>query len=355
MSLGAKVAGRDAGRGGDQPIQKWLCNGGQATLRKVACIAAESRWKKPQTCYLCSSEKLKFHPIRLLCNFYMSRRAEARGVLAYMSERGGVEEGLMHPSDASIHKVRLHQGATYALGGLALTQHISDHSCAAGHGGVGWDDGSPRTSPPSLQRISEQLKRLKTSLSCLISCTHLFLINCPNNYTNELMCQFAVTHEVPPPGELAKMHKKISGGGGGGSMYFHRRSQVYYFYYPTVQPRYDSSDLLIILLLWNTADANWRFLRWLLARGSDFFAHLLFVIMRSCSADVLWLRKISPAVSFSFFCLLSLISHGAISNRGRLAFLAPFFSSRCRRRQRANNAERRDNNTFGSKWRSWLR
>lgn len=71
---------------------------------------------------------------------------------------------------------------------------------------------------------------------------------------------------------------------GGGSMYFHRRSLGYYFYYPTVQPRYDSSHLLIILLLWNTAAANWRFLRWLLSRGSDFFAHLLFVIMRSCSA-----------------------------------------------------------------------
>lgn len=70
----------------------------------------------------------------------------------------GVEEGLMHLSDASIHKVRLHQGATDALGGLALTQQISDHSCAAGHGGAGGGYGSPRTSPPSLQRINEQLK-----------------------------------------------------------------------------------------------------------------------------------------------------------------------------------------------------
>lgn len=76
-----------------------------------------------------------------------------------------------------------------------------------GRGGRG-DYGSPRTSPPSLHRLNEQLKRLKTSLSCLISRTHLFLINCPNNYTNGLMCQFAVTHEVPPPSELAKMHKK---------------------------------------------------------------------------------------------------------------------------------------------------
>lgn len=107
-SRGAKVAGGDAGRGGNQHIQKRLCNGGQAPLRKVTyrCAALQKAAGRKceirrhvcnlQTCYLCSSKKLKFPPIRLFCNFYMSRIAEARRMLAYMSERvgGGIDASL---------------------------------------------------------------------------------------------------------------------------------------------------------------------------------------------------------------------------------------------------------------------
>lgn len=174
------------------------------------------------------------------------------------------------------------------------------------------------------------------------------------------MCQFAVTHEVPLPSELAKMCKNKQTKNSKipverersffGSVHFHLRSLSYFYYYPTVQYSHDSSHLLIVLLLWSTGDGNWRF-----SAGCyhavmifrSFFIHDNEKLLRS--------RSVTQKDFTSVFGLLSLISHGDISNKGQLALLVSFFSSRCLRRQRANNAERGDNNTFGSKWRSWLR
>lgn len=175
------------------------------------------------------------------------------------------------------------------------------------------------------------------------------------------MCQFAVTHEVPLPSELAKMCKnktkknsQISVEREGsflGSVHFHLRSLNYfYYYYPTVQSSHDSSHLLIVLLLWSTGDGNWRF------SAGCYHAVMIFrSFIIHDNEKLLRSRSMTQKDFTSFFGLLSLISHGDISNKDQLALLVSFFSSRCLRRQRANNAERGDNNAFGSKWRSWLR
>lgn len=145
--------------------------------------------------------------------FYMYRRAETRRMIAYMT------------------------GGIYAAGPAA----------------------HPLTIGPQLHAINYRFTSQFTwtkweahafeniSLSCLISRTHLFLINCLNNYTKGVMCQFAVTHEVPSPSELAKICKKCT---------FPLRSLSYYYYYPTVQPSLDHSHFLIVLLLWSTSDGN---------------------------------------------------------------------------------------------------
>lgn len=136
-----------------------------------------------------------------------------------------------------------------------------------------------------------------------------------------------------------------------GSVHFHLRSLSYfYLYYPTVQSSHDSSHLLIVLLLWSTGDGNWRFF------AGCYHAVMIFrSFIIHDNEKLLRSRSVTQKDFISFFGLLSLISHGDISNKDQLALLVSFFSSRCLRRQRANNAERGDNNAFGSKWRSWLR
>lgn len=62
----------------------------RAALRKAKLLQENSNSRGMFATFKhASSKKLKFPPIRLFCNFYMSRMAEARRTLAYMSERAG--------------------------------------------------------------------------------------------------------------------------------------------------------------------------------------------------------------------------------------------------------------------------